>query len=177
MSFIKEQVTYTKELIEQNPRWKKYFSKSTLGNEYTVLRHNDKLIMSNTEFETCTNQPLYDLVQAKVNAGITAPNILLIGWGIGFVIDPIKSIAPNADITVIEKYQDVLDLTPPPNDINVIVSDIQTLDLTTLDGFDIIWSDITETPLVPSVTERKEDLETKLKTDGVFQYWLAKCNC
>ena len=180
MSFIKEQVIYTNELIEQNPRWKKYFSKSTLGNEYTVLSFNGKAIMSNTEYEACTNQPLYDLVQTKVDAGITAPNILLIGWGIGFVIDPIKAIAPKSDITVIEKYQEVLDLTPPPNDIHVHVEDIQTINLLwtfPIKRFDIIWSDVTETPLVPSITERKEELEEKLKDDGVFQYWLAKCNC
>lgn len=175
--FIKQNYIYDLAMIEQHPDWKPYFTKSVLGNEYTVLSCNGKAIMSNTEFENCTNQPLYDLVQAKVDAGITAPNILLIGWGIGFVIDPIKAIAPNADITVIEKYQEVLDLTPPPNDINIILSDIQTLDLTPVGEFDIIWSDITETPLVPSITERKEDLETKLKPDGVFKYWLSKCSC
>ena len=155
--------------------WEPYFRKCQIGNTYTVLAYGDKPIMSNTEYETCTNQPLYDLVQSKVDAGITSPNILLIGWGIGFVIDPIKSIAPNADITVIEKYQEALDLTPPPNDINIILDDVANVQLET--EFDIIWSDVTEVTNESVLIDIKLKFEPNLKSDGTFQYWLANCNC
>jgi len=171
--WIKETVTYTQELIDNNPRWKPYFSKSTIGNQYTILRHNDRIIMSDTEYETCTNQPLYDLVQSKVDQNIN-PNILLVGWGLGFVVPKIKEIAPNADITVIEKYQEVLNLTPPDESINVMVCDVKDAQLYT--DFDIIWSDLTETELVaqPSDSEFLKDL---LSENGVFKYWIAKCSC
>ena len=177
--FKKEVFTFNDDLILQHPKWAPYFKCSTVGNQYTVLYYDDgttqKAIMSDTEYEQITNQPLLDLVQAKFDAGITAPNILLIGWGIGYVIDPIKAIAPNAEITVIEKYQDVIDLTPLPNDINLIVDDVANVDLET--EFDIIWSDVTEVTNESVLIDIKLKFEPNLKSDGTFQYWLANCNC
>lgn len=176
--FKKEVFTFNDDLILQHPKWAPYFKCSTVGNQYTVLYYDDgttqKAIMSDTEYEQITNQPLLDLVQQKVDQGIT-PNILLIGWGIGFVIDAIKEISPNADITVIEKYQEVVDLTPVPNDINLIMDDVANVELET--EFDIIWSDVTEKQNESVFIDLKLKFETNLKENGVFKYWLAKCNC
>lgn len=160
----KQKIIYDPKTI--NPRWKHYFKYSTALDEYVILTDGSTMIMSNTEFEDKTNQPLYDLVTQKGNNS----KILLIGWGIGFVIPKIRDIAPNAQITVIEKYQEVLNLTPPPDDIEIILTDVN--DFTNqLDekSFDIIWSDLTEQ------NNREEDLKTYLKPNGVFQYWRGLC--
>lgn len=158
----KKTIIYNPETIQEN--WKHYFKCSIPGNEYTILHDGDMCIMTDTVFEAKTNQPLYDLVVQKGDGC----NILLIGWGIGFVIPRIKELAPNCNITVIEKYQQVLDLTPPDSSINIVLGDVNTVDLP--EGpFDIIWSDLTEP------NNREEDLKNLLTPNGILQYWRGMC--
>lgn len=149
--------------------WRGFFKKSIIGNNYTVLvDDNNRLVMCDSEFEFETNKPLFDLVQSKVNdESIQQVDVLLLGWGIGFVIPHIKN--PKVKIHVIEMSQEVLQLTPPDPSITIYPGDINNFDFSLFNGkkFDVIWSDVTD-------ANNKQALYRQyLKPNGKFEMWKA----
>lgn len=145
-------------------------AKSVEGQTYKFLMSDDdKVMMSDTVFEEKSNQPFYDAVEALEN---NTPDILLIGWGIGFIIDKIKQLKPNCNIYVVEKYQQALDLTPPPPSVSIKLKDVNDLGVLDypLKSFDIIYFDTTEQ------LTNKDYLLGKLKSDGKYiEFRGVKC--
>ena len=145
-------------------------AKSVEGQTYKFLMSDDdKVMMSDTVFEEKSNQPFYDAVEALEN---NTPDILLIGWGIGFIINKINQLKPDANIYVVEKYQQAIDLTPVPESIHLKMKDVNDLgesDYVEQD-FDIVYFDTTEQ------LTNKEHLESKLKQGGQLLYFRGvKC--
>ena len=70
--------------------------------KYVQLRVNGDLMMSDTQMEQNSNR--------KVLYRATG-NVLIAGLGIGLILLPILSKPEVRSVTVIEKYQDVIDLT------------------------------------------------------------------
>ena len=177
--FTKENITFTG--INDLPEyWKVYFVLSTIGNTYTVIRDTETplgaepcdgceritpdLVMSNTEYEYHTNQPFFDIC-----AQYTNPKVLSVGYGIGLIIPEMES--QGVDLTIIEKYQEILDLDPNLTQVQanhtVILGDIMTMDLSTLGTFDVIYTDTTEI-ITPEV---KTELEGLLNPGGQLYQW------
>lgn len=106
--------------------------------EYVRLIVNDELMMSNTPMEQRTSLPFMQ------NA---TGNILICGLGLGLVILPLLENDEVKSITVIEKYQDVIDCVLPQikkydrnNKLNVVCVDC--FEYETKDKYDTIFIDI-----------------------------------
>ncbi len=115
------------------------------------------LVMCNTEYEMETHKPFYDLCKEYTN-----PKVLSIGYGLGFILDEMES--QNADLTIVEKYQEVLDLDDRDTS-DVIVGDINTMNMNVFGLYDVIFLDSSET------TETIEELKEHLKPNGKFIEW------
>lgn len=170
MIFKRELYTYQGQDSLPNESWHKYFTLSTVGKEYEVLYEMDgdeiaKLVMSNTEYELKTNIPFLKEVQTR-GPGC---RVLSIGYGIGFINEVMKS--AKAHLTVIEKYQEVLDLEKKvPDHIDVVVGDANHVDLKAHLGkkkFDVIFCDITN----HWELTREKDLREYLDDGGRLMYW------
>tara|TARA_R100001015_G_C4597676_1_gene152768 strand:+ start:235 stop:771 length:537 start_codon:yes stop_codon:yes gene_type:complete len=93
--------------------------------DYTVLYQfiNNKWmnIMEDTELEA---------IQASAFLSAATGDVLLAGLGLGMVLKPLVKNPKVSSITVIEKYQEVIDLisphTPSSNKIKIINDDIYT---------------------------------------------------
>lgn len=136
--FKREHIIYTGESSLKSNHWKPYFSKSTIGNSYDVLWEveNNRLVMTDTEYERVCHRDFYDAL-------FEGADMLSIGYGIGFILPEIRLFKCN--LTVIEKYKEVIDLEPNDiNDVNLIIDDATTCDYNKLfpnERFDIIWWD------------------------------------
>lgn len=179
MRFVKENFKYLGQ--ETLPSfWKPYFSRSIVGQEYTVLRdilpntrvikkgsiervEAEDLIMSNTEYEYFTNEPFFELCRAY-----NQPKVLSVGYGIGLILPEMEK--QCAQLTIIEKYQDVLDLEESIDEIKakhtVIVSDFNKIDLASLGKYDVVFIDFTE-----DLLHTHEDLNGLLTDGGKICYW------
>lgn len=160
--FQKEQIVF-QGLHSLPPLWRGFFKLSVPGNTYTVLTDNGRIVMCNTEFEYKTNEPLFDAVNSfPENQEI---DVLLLGWGIAFVIPYITK--PNVNIFVIEKEQAVLDLTPPDPAITIYNGDINTFDFANFGSqkFDVVWSDVTD------FNSRQSQFRSIVKPGGKFAIW------
>ena len=73
-------------------------------------------------------------------------DVLIAGLGLGMILHPILNKPEVSSITVVEKYQDVVDLISPtlPNDqrLSIITEDIFVWTPTSNCSYDIIWFDI-----------------------------------
>lgn len=179
--FVRENFKFTG--IDNLPKyWKPYFKYSTVGNTYEIIRDKNPvvpksapcktcppgpirdLVMSNTEYEYLTNQPFFDICSQY-----TKPRVLSVGYGIGLIIPEMRR--QGADLTIVEKYQEILDLDPKISEHmenhNIIVSPIEDLDISNLEPFDVIFSDITE-DFRSDVYQR---LSGSLKEGGQIYYW------
>lgn len=170
MTFRRHQYTYQGKEELPNITWHKYFEDSIVGKDYEVLYIMEeekigKLVMSDTEYELKTNTPFFEEVQ-KRGPGC---KVLSVGYGIGFVNEIMKSF--KADFTVIEKYQEVIDLAPPvPKHVRLVMGDINTMDLHDKLGarkFDIIFCDVTDSDLFI----REPDLWEFLEKGGRIMHW------
>jgi len=169
ISFKKETYTYLGKDKLPNEYWHPYFSMSTIGQDYVVLyewKNNEigKLIMSDTEYELKTNAPFYKEV-LKRGPGT---KVLSIGYGIGFINETMKK--AGANLTVVEKYPEVLALSEVPKDIRIVLGDINDVPLELAfkpKEFDVIFADITYS----WDFHREQELHTYLKPDGKFMYW------
>ncbi len=162
----REFITFTG--VDNMPNyWKEYFSMSQIGNTYEILYNDedpngkgDTLIMSNTEYEYFTNQPFLK----KIKEG---DEILSIGYGIGLIIPEVKE--RGGKLTVLEKYQEVLDLEKNPDPtVEIIMGDVNQIELNPAfenRKFDIIFSDTSEK------NNQKEALKKLLKKDGELVFW------
>jgi hypothetical protein len=179
MRFVKEKFKYLGQ--ETLPSfWKPYFSKSIVGQEYTVLRdlqpnvrvikqrsaeyvETEDLIMSNTEYEYFTNEPFFELCRAY-----NQPKVLSVGYGIGLILPEMEK--QHAQLTIIEKYQEVLDLEESIESIKakhtIIVSDFNKIDLASLGKYDVIFIDFTE-----DLLHTHESLSELLTNGGKICYW------
>jgi len=124
--------------------------------------HTPDLVMSNTEYETYTNQDFYDACKEY-----TTPKVLSIGYGIGFILPEMAS--QNADLTIVEISQEVMDLNDAVDpSINLIMADINALDLSTLETYDVIFCDSYEDRSVV------DNLKNYLKPGGQLIQWTHK---
>jgi len=181
MRFTKQEYTYEGEESLPNSFWKQFFSMSTIGNTYTVLIDSEPisypanftneegqiiksecfmdLVMCDTEYESYTNDPFFTACLEY-----ESPKVLSVGYGLGFIVPEMQS--QNADLTVIEKEQEIIDLEDDIDpSITIIVDDINTMDLSSLGPYDVIFCDTTETITNP------ERLEALLNEDGKLIHW------
>ncbi|MDG1950235.1 MAG: class I SAM-dependent methyltransferase [bacterium] len=170
MTFRRHKYTYEGKDALPNQTWHKYFEDSIVGKQYEVLYQMDgdeigKLVMSDTEYELKTNTPFFEEIQ-KRGSGC---KVLSLGYGIGFVNEVMKSL--KADFTVIEKYQEVIDLAPSvPKHVRLVMGDINTMDLRRELGqrkFDIIFCDVTDSDQFI----REKDLMEFLDKGGRIMHW------
>jgi hypothetical protein len=176
---VKEQLEFRG--IEALPKdWRVYFSQSEVGKTYTVLRkieesfdsgsrcktcgsmRND-YIYSNTEYQNHVTARLIDLC-----SGLTQPKVLVVGYGMGEFIPFLESI--DSDLTILEKYEQVLNLDENIGIIRsrhrIIVGDHDKIDLSILGtGYDIIFIQIMSQHRV-----RKREMEAILSESGTCIY-------
>jgi len=147
--------------------WKVYFSMSEIGKEYEILYEDndrdgkgDTLIMSNTEYEYYTNQRFFNAIKP-------GDEILSIGYGIGLILPEIKK--RGAKLTILEKYQHVIDLEKNlDSDINIVIGDVNEIDLKQVfkkEKFDIVFSDTSET------NKQKNKLSELVNKNGKLLFW------
>lgn len=167
MNFTKTLITYTgpemfNDYVEPQ-NWKDAFCCAEVGAQYTSLSNDlGQPVMQDTPMEQFIAQDLYSAL-----AEYTNPKVLIIGWGIAFINNEV--FAHTSDVVWVEKYQEVVDLTPPENGENIIISDINDLDLSQLStGYDIIYNDISER------NDRLDELETLLSENGKLLTWRFK---
>jgi len=180
--FVKENIEFKG--IDFLPEyWKPYFVLSEIGKTYTVIRDTEvpilnntnnsckscgnripDLIMSDTEYEYHTNQPFFDLCLEY-----THPRVLSVGYGIGLIIPEMER--QGVDLTILEKYQEILDLDENIDQVKqshtIIIGDIKSFDLSQLDPFDVIFLDITENLPWAEV----QALKSNLKPGGQLKLW------
>lgn len=166
MAFKREKILF--EGTQNMPEyWKVYFSMSEIGNEYEILwddedreEKGETLIMSDTEYEWRTNEILFNSIE-------NGDDILSLGYGIGLIVPEVKKRGGN--LTVIEKYQEVINLEKNlDQDIEVIIGDANEINYSELfkgKKFDIVFSDLTE------INKKYNELQTILKKDGKLIYW------
>ena len=106
--------------------------------DYVSLKLNGTLVMSNTSMEKCTNS---DFVYNATG------DVLIGGLGIGLIIMPLLEKDEVKSITVIEKYQDVIDCVLPQlkphdkqNKLKVVCADC--FEWTTTEKYETIYLDI-----------------------------------
>lgn len=106
--------------------------------DYVRLYVNGQLMMSNTSMEKRTAMKFINAAEG---------DILIAGLGIGLVILPLLENEKITSITVVEKYQDVIDCIFPQikpydttNKLTVVCEDC--FDFTTDQRFDVIYLDI-----------------------------------
>jgi predicted methyltransferase len=162
---VREKYKYEGQAKIEHDDWAKYFSLSTIGEEYEVLYNTEDgmLIMSDTEYEAITNQEFFENVKK-------GDKILSIGYGIGFIND--RVIEEGAHLTVIEKYPDVvlLDENVNPN-VHILYGDVNRFPFKQVFGdekFDIVYFDSYEETNDPNVIE---DLKKLLKPEGKYIRW------
>ena len=173
MKFKREQYVFEGMDKMPNDTWNKYFIDSTIGKSYEVLYEMDgdkigKLVMSDTEYELKTNTPLYVEME---NRG-PGTKLLSFGYGIGFINETVRK--NGAELTVIEKYPEVISLAgKAPQDIRLILEDVNTIKLEDYfqpGEFDIIFADITNS----NEFVREQDYRPYLSDNGRFMYWTHK---
>lgn len=99
---------------------------------YARLLVNGQVMMTDAEFERRTNRSVISKARGDV---------LIAGLGIGLILDPI--IAKAHSVTVVEKYQDVIDLVAPAFPaIRVIRADVLRWKPPTDVRYDAIYFDI-----------------------------------
>jgi spermidine synthase len=101
-----------------------------------ILRVNKETMMSDTHAEHWSNYQI--LREAR-------GNVLIAGLGIGMVLQGIVKKPEVQSVTVVEKYQDVIDLvgpTVPKNKVTIIHGDIFTWRPAVGTKFDTIYFDI-----------------------------------
>tara|TARA_B110000285_G_scaffold200192_1_gene233899 strand:- start:206 stop:706 length:501 start_codon:yes stop_codon:yes gene_type:complete len=135
---VREKYKYEGQAKLESEDWAKYFSLSTIGEEYEVLYNTEDgmLIMSDTEYEAITNQEFFETIKK-------GDKVLSVGYGIGYIND--RVIEEGADLTVIEKYPDIvlLDENVNPN-ITILYGDINNFPFEQVFGkerFDIVYFD------------------------------------
>lgn len=177
--FVKEQIEYRG--IDHLPRgWRPYFKESEIGKVYTVIRRildlsksgdncktcgsniND-YVASNTEVQSSLNNSLYEACSNYIK-----PKVLVVGYGLGMFLPYLESI--DADIVILEKYEQVLNLDHNIGTIRlnhrVIVGDHNKIDLDILgNGYDVIFVQINE-----QLRIRRSEMRSILSESGICIY-------
>lgn len=165
--FKRERITYTGNSSLLSDQWVDFFTMSAIGNSHEVLweTENNYLIMTDTEYERTCHYELY-------NALFEGADVLSIGYGIGFILPEVR--AHNCNLTVIERYQEVVDLEPEPiHDIDIIIADAYRCDYGKLfptKRFDIVWWDCDDPQAMPGRFNTGL-LNFLLKPQGKFLRW------
>ncbi len=117
-------------------RWAAIRRESISPGSYVRLYVNEQLMMSNTTMEQNTNREVIHRAKGDV---------LVAGLGIGLILVPILAKLEVDTVTVVEKYQDVIDLVAPriqhPK-LTVVCADIMAWNPPPDQKFDTIYFDI-----------------------------------
>jgi predicted membrane-bound spermidine synthase len=124
------------EVDKDASRWS--MLRAAMGREgkYVKLKINGSLYMSDTQMEKRSNTGFVRSANGKV---------LIAGLGIGLIIAPLLKRENVTQITVIEKYQDVIDLVAPnfqSDKLEIICADILEWKPAKGEKFDSIYFDI-----------------------------------
>lgn len=103
--------------------------------KFVRLTHKGQVVMSDTDMEKRTNAEFIQKAHG---------NILIGGLGIGMIILPIQGLEDVKKITVIEKYQEVIDLVVPqlPFNEKVQVINADVFDFIPEEKYNTIYIDI-----------------------------------
>lgn len=125
----KEDILYNLRAIRDGGRIFKMYT-----GEYVRLSINGQLVMSDTGMERISNKPFIERANGKV---------LIAGLGIGLILNAIQGKDRIQEITVIEKYQDVIDIVAPKfKNVQVICADIFDWQPPKNEKYDTIYFDI-----------------------------------
>lgn len=131
MTIVNYKYTGLKDL-PKNGQWHSYFIDSKVGNTYKCLVDDENnLVMSNTEVEIKTNQPIVEKAKGDV---------LLIGLGINLINDKVLENEKVSSVDTIEINQWVIDNVPTKT--NVLKGNYHTYPYTR--KYDTIWYDAFE---------------------------------
>jgi hypothetical protein len=131
--------------------------------KYARLFVNHQLMMSDTRWERITNYHVVDNANGKVLIG---------GLGLGMILDPILKKESVANVTVLEKHQDVIDLiTPqfPSPKLKVICADVFDWKPERGELFDVIYFDVWPEMCV-------DNLEQMTKLHRRYKYFVNRAN-
>lgn len=136
---------------------------------YTRLIVNGQLYMSDTPMEKRTN------VEFVIKA---TGDVLIAGLGLGLIVHPLAAKPDVTSITIIEKYQDVIDLIAPtlPKNvkINIICADIFEWVPEKGQKWNTIYFDIWPTICTENLDEMKilhNKFKFRVKRDG--NHWMS----
>jgi hypothetical protein len=179
MKVVKEQVEFKG--IENIPReWRFYFNNSEIGKTYSVIRKIKESVDLEPKCKTCnsrkndyiySNTEYHDYKISKLIelcSGLIRPKVLIVGYGMGEFIPFLESI--NSDLTILEKYEQVLNFDENISTIKskhrIIVGNHDKIDLSILGtGYDIIFIQI-----IGQRRDRKRELESILSESGTCIY-------
>jgi hypothetical protein len=131
--------------------------------KYVRLHVNSELVMSDTHLERLSNSPFVTHANGK---------ILIAGLGIGLIVKNILNKESITEITIVEKYQDVIDLVSPKfNDsrIKYICADIFEWKPNKNEKYDTIYFDIWPEISVDNLTEIK-------KLHNIYKFYINRNN-
>lgn len=137
-----------------------------------ILRVNGVTMMSDTEHERRSNREFAWKAQGHV---------LVAGLGLGMILHPILKNPKVLSVTVIEKYQDVIDLIvptlPQQDKLTVICADIFNWTPPKGDKWETIyfdiWSDICEDNL-EQIAKLHQRFKTRKVAGGWMNSWCAE---
>jgi hypothetical protein len=119
--------------------WLNGHDRCTPAGEYTVLKHKNEIVMSDTPDEI--NDHLSLIQKAK-------GNILISGLGLGMVLKAIIDKTNVKHVTIVEKNKEVIDLVGKhylkkyPDKLTIVHDDIFTFNPPENTHYDVIWHDI-----------------------------------
>lgn len=133
---------------------------------YARLRINGELMMTDSPMEKRTNLDLVDHARGDV---------LIAGLGIGMVLSAVLKKPEVEHVTVVERYQDVIDLVEPHfrhEKLTVVGADIHQYHPT--QSFDVIYFDIWPNSYeqhLPEMAELHDKFRPHLKPKGWMESW------
>lgn len=143
--------------------WKGSFLKSEIGETYQVLTDDDNnYIMCLTEMEDYALKALYDLIDERGGN----LDILVLGWGVGHVNSELE--ARGCSVWYMEKYPEIVDLSPAKNKEDIIIADANTCSFIMkfpLKRFDIIFNHMNVG------FENRESAKNILRDEGEIVDW------
>ena len=113
--------------------------------DYKVVKDDETILYQNIggKWMNIMDDSAYEAKQADAFLSAATGDVLLAGLGLGMVLKPLVKNPKVSSITVIEKYQEVIDLvsphTPSSNKIKIINDDIYTW--TPDKPYDVAWFD------------------------------------
>jgi spermidine synthase len=138
---------------------------------YAQLRVNGSLMMSDTRNERQTNRDV--VCEAR-------GDVLIAGLGLGMIIHPIAAKETVTSVTVLEKYQDVIDLVAPSISspkVKIVCADVFDWRAPRGSKWNVIYFDIwpdISTDNLPEMAKLHRRYRSRLRAGGWMDSWMRE---